>query len=136
MPGIARRYRRYWPVLLLVLGAALASRALLTAESPQAQREAFLAAERTLQDTAAPAPDLAALRDYPLYPYLRYQELTRRLVDLPVDDVRDFLREYADSPLARRLRAAWLRQLIQARRWDDYLRDYAPATKPFVGAVM
>lgn len=94
------------------------------AESPSGWREAFLTAEQSLRDGAA--VDLAALRAYPLYPYLRYQELSRRLPEWPADEIRQFLRDYADSPLAARLRDAWLRQLAAARRWEDYLRDFIP----------
>ncbi|MDS4030630.1 MAG: transglycosylase SLT domain-containing protein [Candidatus Contendobacter sp.] len=93
-------------------------------ESPPAWREAFLAAERSLRDGVA--VDLAPLRTYPLYPYLRYQDLARRLSELPADEVREFLRDHADSPLAVRLRGAWLRQLVAVRRWNDYLRDFTP----------
>ncbi len=93
-------------------------------ESLPAWREAFPIADQSLRDGAA--VDLTALRAYPLYPYLRYQELTRRLPELPATEVRDFLQSYADSPLAARLRGAWLRQLAAARRWDDYLRDATP----------
>lgn len=93
-------------------------------ESPPAWREAFLAAEQSLRDGVA--VDLAPLRAYPLYPYLRYQDLARRLPELPAAEVREFLRGHADSPLAARLRGAWLRQLVAARRWDDYPRDFAP----------
>jgi soluble lytic murein transglycosylase len=94
-------------------------------DSWPARREAFLIAEQAL--TAGAAVDLAALRNYSLYPYLRYQELTLRLPERPAAQVRDFLRSHADSPLASRLRNAWLRQLAASRRWDDYLRDFAPS---------
>ena len=94
-------------------------------ESLTARREAFLVAEQSLRDDSA-AVDLAPLRAYPLYPYLRYQELTRRLPEWPAVEVREFLQSYADSPLAARLRDAWLLQLAAARRWDDYLQDFTP----------
>lgn len=93
-------------------------------ESPPAWREAFLAAEQSLRDGGT--VDLAPLRAYPLYPYLRYQDLVRRLPELPADEVREFLRGQTDSPLAARLRGAWLRQLVVVRRWNDYLRDFTP----------
>jgi len=93
-------------------------------ESLTAWRETFLVAEQSLRDGAT--VDLAALRPYPLYPYLRYEELTRRLPELPAVEVREFLRDHADSPLAVRLRDAWLRQLAADRRWDDYLQDFTP----------
>ena len=93
-------------------------------ESLTAWRETFLVAEQSLRDGTT--VDLAALRPYPLYPYLRYEELTRRLLELPAVEVREFLRDHADSPLAVRLRDAWLRQLAADRRWDDYLQDFTP----------
>ena len=74
--------------------------------------------------------DYAALRGYPLYPYLRYRDLSRRLTEFPTVEVRDFLQTYSDTPLANRLRNAWLRQLASARRWDDYLRDAVPGRDP------
>ena len=97
-------------------------------ESLHQQREAFQAAEQSLR-SGTPVDD-QSLRDYPLYPYLRYQELSGRLASLPAAEVRDFLKTYPDTPLAGRLRQAWLRQLASTRRWDDYLRDALPGQAP------
>ena len=116
--------RRGWAATL-VIGFGLALSGDVGAlESPRARRETFLTAEQSLRTGAA--VDFAALRAYPLYPYLRYQDLTRRLPEWPATEVREFLSSYADSPLAARLRNAWLRQLAAARRWEDYLHDATP----------
>lgn len=114
---------RRWRGAALALALVLAGGDGAAAESLAAARETFLAAERSLRDGAA--VDLAALRGYPLYPYLRHQELTR-LPQWPAEEIRAFLQEYADSPLAARLRDGWLRQLAVARRWPEYLRDFIP----------
>ncbi len=94
-------------------------------ESLPAWREAFQTADHALRNGVA--ADTTALRAYPLYPYLRYQELSRRLPEFPAAEIREFLQTYADSPLAQRLRGAWLRQLAVAKRWDEYLRDAVPS---------
>jgi soluble lytic murein transglycosylase len=115
--------RRWGSVLVIALAIGIGGDVGAT-ESLPAWREAFPTADQALRDGAA--VDLIALRAYPLYPYLRYQELIRRLPELPATEVRDFLQSYADSPLAARLRGAWLRQLAAGRRWDDYLQDATP----------
>ena len=71
-----------------------------------------MAVERSLRDGGA--VDYADLRAYPLYPYLRFRDLSRRLAELPAAEIRDFLQTHADSPLAGQLRDAWLRQLARA----------------------
>ncbi|MDS4022065.1 MAG: transglycosylase SLT domain-containing protein [Candidatus Competibacter sp.] len=97
-------------------------------ETLQSQREAFQTADRSLRD-GTPV-DYDSLRNYPLYPYLRYRDLSRRLPEWPVAEVRDFLQAHGDSPLAGQLRNAWLRQLAEARRWDDYLLDSRSSRDP------
>ncbi|MGE0080349.1 MAG: transglycosylase SLT domain-containing protein [Thiohalomonadaceae bacterium] len=66
------------------------------------------------------------LRNYPLYPYLRYQYLRNRLAKIPAEDIRTFLSDYADSPLAGQLRRAWLSHLARRGRWQDLVHDHAP----------
>jgi soluble lytic murein transglycosylase len=90
--------------------------------SLSAQRLAFVAADTALQ--AGVAVTYTQLGDYPLYPYLRYRDLQQRLEQYPTEEIRVFLRTYADSPLSGRLRLAWLRQLAKAQRWQDFLQDY------------
>ncbi|CDH44426.1 transglycosylase SLT domain-containing protein [Candidatus Contendibacter odensensis] len=120
--------RRGWiPLLVAMLTIGIGGDASAT-ESLSAWREAFQNADQALRNGVS--VDYASLRTYPLYPYLRYQELSRRLPELPAAEVREFLQTYADSPLAERLRGIWLRQLATARRWDDYGRDAVPSRDP------
>ncbi len=124
--GTSSRFRGYrgWISLIIVVFATGISGDVSATESLPAWREAFQVADQALRNGTV--IDTTALRAYPLYPYLRYRELIRRLPELPTAEVREFLQMYADSPLAHRLRSLWLRQLSTARRWDDYLRDATP----------
>lgn len=64
------------------------------------------------------------LQNYPLLPYLEYQELSERLIGLPKQDVKNFFARYPDSFLAERLTHRWLRTLAQRERWADYREFY------------
>lgn len=66
----------------------------------------------------------AQLKDYPLLPYLEYDELIKRLITLPKEDVSRFLTTYPDSFLAERLTHRWLRTLAQREKWSDYRHFY------------
>lgn len=124
-----RRRGRWRSILALPLALlATGSGDTVSAASLTAQRAAFLQAEQAQR--TGPTPDLAELRHYPLYPYLLYQGLERRLPEWPTAEVRAFLQEYADLPLATRLRQTWLRRLAAAQRWEDYLQDFQPTGNP------
>jgi soluble lytic murein transglycosylase len=103
-----------------------------TAEAQDArlerQRADFVAAERALQqrDTVQYRQLRAGLRDYPLYPYLQLAELQGRLSSASSAEVAQFLEQYADIPIAPRLRQAWLHHLARQKRWADYVAFYTP----------
>ncbi len=67
------------------------------------------------------------LTEYPLYPYLIYAELSADLGHARADDIRDFLTNHADTPLAGRLRHRWLEHLRRGDRWRQFLAFYDPA---------
>ncbi|NMX24345.1 transglycosylase SLT domain-containing protein [Dissulfurirhabdus thermomarina] len=94
----------------------------------EAQREAFLAAEAALAagDEAAYWRHLEGLRDYPLFPYLRYQWLRARLDRARPLEVKVFLCLYGDTPVAGDLQRAWLESLASRERWEEFLRAYDP----------
>lgn len=121
-----KRGLRQCIVFLAVALSAVVGGDVAATESLQQWRELFQTTEQHLQ--AGRHDDYHALRNYPLYPYLRYQDLTRRLQDFPQAEVREFLRTYPDIPLANRLRNAWLRQLAQAGRWQEYAQDAQPSS--------
>ena len=91
-----------------MLRLVLLSVLLLIIRSPAAadERADFLAAEQALaQGDAVRYAELAGrLRDYPLYPYLRFAELTRDLDAASEGDIRSFLDADPDSPLSARFR--------------------------------
>lgn len=87
----------------------------------QRARQAQLAGHHTK------ALELAkAITGYALYPYVIYEDLNRRLDQIPADDVALFLRREDGSLLASRLRRQWLVLLAARGRWKLYGRDYQP----------
>lgn len=64
------------------------------------------------------------LEDYPLQLYLRYWELRRYIGTRSEQEIQAFLDRYADTPLATRLRHAWLRHLAKRKRWRTFLKFY------------
>ena len=69
---------------------------------------------------------LPKLKNYPLLPYLEYQELGERLMALPRREVEQFFTRYPESFLAERLRHRWLRTLASQELWADYRKFYDP----------
>ena len=67
---------------------------------------------------------IATLEDYPLRPYLEYQDIGNRLNALPKAEVAAFLSEYRDSYLSDRLSHRWLRILASRQQWQDYNTFY------------
>jgi soluble lytic murein transglycosylase len=90
------------------------------------QRKAFLQAEAALHKGQGRRYRLLkdALLDYPLYPYLEYAELRGRLGHADATEVKAFLQRYADTPLARRIRGAWLDKLAARGSWEQFADAY------------
>jgi soluble lytic murein transglycosylase len=77
-----------------------------------AAREAFRAGNLTRLELHA-----ARLRGHLLEPYVRYWQLSRRLEQAGVEEVRGFLAANQDSPLSERLRNEWLKVLGRRGEW-------------------
>ncbi len=64
------------------------------------------------------------LRDYPLYGYLEYDYLRKRIARVDEERIHRFLEHYQDSPISARLRALWLRHLARRGQWVKFLQEY------------
>ncbi len=62
------------------------------------------------------------LRDYPLYPYLRYRMLTEDLTKTQLNDVQDFIYHYPDLPLSGQLKRYFINELARRSDWAGLLR--------------
>ena len=87
------------------------------------QRARFLEAENALE-----AGDLihyqqlkAGLADYPLLPYLEYQEIVSDLRQHTPDGIRNAMRLLQGTPLDERLLDRWLALLAEEGLWHSYL---------------
>jgi soluble lytic murein transglycosylase len=68
----------------------------------------------------------AGLEHYPLYPYLAYEYLTRRLHHVAITEVREFLAASENTWAGDRLRTQWLTHLARRQRWHTFIEDYRP----------
>ncbi len=93
-----------------------------------AQRKAFISAQVavTAGKSAIFKTLLPKLETYPLYGYLLFEDLSRRLPTAKEAELRAFLTRTADSPINARLRNLWLAQLAQQQRWKTFIDVYAP----------
>lgn len=67
-----------------------------------------------------------ALRDYPLEPYLAYDELTARLKSASNAEIEKFLAEHGDLPQANWMKLRWLRWLAERGDWATFVKYYDP----------
>lgn len=64
------------------------------------------------------------LSNYPLLPYLEYQELLIELPNKPYRQVDQFLEIHKNSYLGEQLLKKWLQQLARANKWHEYRTYY------------
>ena len=98
------------------------------AKSIEFQREDYLAAKKALDTRQYRTFGKIAntLKDYPLYPYLRYEYLRRNLSKIKDDEIIDFLKRYYDLPVTAGLRKSWLKLLVKRSHWQTFLDNYTP----------
>jgi peptidoglycan lytic transglycosylase len=119
-------------LLLLLLFIFTLVAALVTtpvfANSIESQRKDYLAAKKALDTKQYKTFGKIAntLKDYPLYPYLRYNYILKRLWKVDDAEVIDFLKRYSDLPVANYLRTSWLKLLIKRGHWQTFLDNYLP----------
>jgi len=92
------------------------------------QRADFLAAEHALNFGKLTEFHqlMESLKTYPLYPYLRLEDIRHRLTKTSSKEITDFLTSNTDSPLEKQLRRVWLESLARHNRWEQYLEFYQP----------
>ena len=90
------------------------------------QRRRFLEAESALstRDMKRFRRLADELEHYPLYPYLEFADISRRLASADSDEIEAFLEHHSDTPLAWQLRRTWLTLLARRGQWETYLRVY------------
>jgi len=90
------------------------------------QRATFLRAERQVwsMDNSDLLEVIRELDDYPLIPYLISKKLRHRMSLGDEGAIREFLRQYGTTPLARQLRRDWLEYLTKRNRRSLFLEFY------------
>jgi soluble lytic murein transglycosylase len=98
------------------------------AKSIEQQRKDYLAAKKALDTKQYKTFGKIAntLKDYPLYPYLRYNYILKRLWKIDDAEVIDFLKRYSDLPVTNYLRKSWLKLLVKRGHWQTFMDYYLP----------
>jgi peptidoglycan lytic transglycosylase len=115
-------------LLLLLLLAFTLCTTQVFAKSIEAQRKDYLAAKKALDTKQYKTFGKIAntLKDYPLYPYLRYNYILKRLWKVDDAEIIDFLKRYSDLPVANYLRTSWLKLLVKRGHWQTFVDHYLP----------
>ncbi|WP_207063144.1 transglycosylase SLT domain-containing protein [Motiliproteus sp. SC1-56] len=103
--------------------------ALPAKETLTRMRETYREAREALadKDQTRFATALKLLEDYPLQPYLVYEQHLQQLDQLDRATLETFRKEYSYTPLPRRLHRHWLSNLAAEERWQGLVDNYDPA---------
>jgi soluble lytic murein transglycosylase len=126
LPGRLMRSRLFNLFSCLLLTAAVAQSA--QAVDLSTQRQYYDEAKRALAkgDSGPYFRYSQALSDYPLEPYLAYEELTARLKTASNAEIEKFLAEHGDLPQANWMKLRWLRWLAERGDWATFVKYYDP----------
>jgi soluble lytic murein transglycosylase len=92
------------------------------------QRKLF--SQALLQTETLSETQLAELRDYPLFPYLEYRQLSNRLADASSEQLQAFIDANATTPLAGRLLFAWARHSGARSDWNAFNQAWSQIQRP------
>ena len=100
----------------------------LQADPLEAGRATFKNAIENLTTRNA-SEDSAALRNYPLYPYLEAERLKLELTRLDTPGAMDvtiaaWLKKHGDTPWTRGVRSSWLKSLAEQQSWSTFDAHY------------
>jgi len=119
-------------IALFTLGLLLplTAGAMVSQPTREQQRVKFLHAEQALKlGRISRFKKLEAeLHDYPLYLYLQYASLRRRLGTASDTELLEFFNLYRDSPLSGRLHTAWLHRLAKNHQWQRLVDQFQGST--------
>ncbi|WP_426149602.1 transglycosylase SLT domain-containing protein [Pseudomonas sp. DC3000-4b1] len=117
------RLSRLVPALLL---GVLSSSPMAQAGDLASQRQYYDQARAALaKGNSAPYFQYKAmLADYPLEPYLAYDELTARLPGASDEEIEAFIAAHGDLPKINWLKLRWLRMLADRGDWATFVRYY------------
>lgn len=106
--------------IILVLGLVI-STALGAAPEDEllAARDAYVA-----RDREALAQYALSLQNHILEPYVLFWQLHLSLEEVPADQVRRFLKRYAEIPISEKLYLDWLRVLGKNKYWEILVAEY------------
>ncbi|HHL18582.1 MAG TPA: hypothetical protein ENJ33_02480 [Thiothrix sp.] len=66
------------------------------------------------------------LKNYPLYPYLEYAKIKRRLNAVSNKQLFDFIKKYENTLLADGLWQVWISRLAKEQQWEILKKNYSP----------
>ncbi len=117
--------RRAFSLMLVYVALSSAAPAVSGGELQQ-QRADYQRAEKLLREGNIKQfkKKVKTLKQYPLYPYLQLQELSRRLRTARVKEVQNFLEEHKQFSIASRLYSRWLYNLASRKQWQTFLQFY------------
>jgi soluble lytic murein transglycosylase len=95
--------------------------------STESLRKQFLEAESLLKQnkTEAYAKLRAQLDEYPLAPYLDYQEILKNLTNSKPEKINAFIEKNHELPIAQRLNKTWLKHLNRQKEWNSYSQHFS-----------
>ncbi len=110
------------PIILLFLALPVITKSADDKKFESARID-FIAAENALiaEDHSRYRLLKQKLHDYPLVPYLEYQEIRQNLAAAESTAIRAFLEQYKDVPLSSQLLDQWLNILAENQQWGSYL---------------
>ncbi|WP_223668979.1 transglycosylase SLT domain-containing protein [Kangiella shandongensis] len=105
--------------LVIIFSVALTSLTLPSQAINSPEQLTFLAAEKAFSkgDLKTYSKLKKALKNYPLYPYLEYKELLKKLDAKHRKDIDGFISKYSSSPLADRLKYRFIHQLANQKKF-------------------
>lgn len=90
------------------------------------QRELFLRVESDIKHGRISS--YRAYKDqlstYPLFPYLRYEYYLKKIGTLKPSELSSFVKQNPGTPIADKLRTAWLKDKAKQKKWKEYLQGY------------